>query len=37
MTRIGNKINAATQAAKQVIDMTEKAGVHQPGRSGLTG
>jgi hypothetical protein len=34
---IGNRTNAATQAARQVIDMAENALVRQPGRSGLAG
>ena len=33
---IGNRINAATQAAMQVIDIAGNALVRQPGRSGLT-
>jgi len=36
-TTIGSRINAAIQAARQVIDMAENALVRQPGRSGLTG
>ena len=36
-TTIGNRTNAATQAARQVIDMAGNALVRQPGRSGLTG
>jgi hypothetical protein len=34
---IGSRINAATQAARQVIDMAGNALVRQPGHSGLTG